>query len=371
MVSLPDKIALLMPQERKNGMNGKYNPETGAWVQFNGVNRPHEPSEELLLSYVPQTTKHIVKFSRTGVLKPGNVLTIIGHIGLGKSQITESIVSSYLNPYNDNLGIRVDGVKNPLLWLDGERTRDDIRIGYDRIQKRIKIKDNPELIADDRFKNVHCFPLITYPNIPARIKELERLVLELSPGLVLLDGAGDFVRDVNDTPECMDFIALLIALSNKHNFGVITSIHPNPGLQSDHKPRGVLGSELLRKSESILLLKRAPDNRDVRILTMDFSHGKNRNEADNLDHAFKWSHEHKMFMSCEYTPTEKNSKSEKQSEVFAGILSDGKQLSYNQLAKAIADSTGKSVSTANRWIDEAVKKEMIFKDNGMYKQLPF
>lgn len=343
----------------KPSLNGR--PET---------EREHVPSEELLLSYVPQTTKHIVEFSGTGVLKPGNVLTLVGHIGLGKSQITESIVSSYLNPYVDTLGIRVQMTDaRPLLWIDGERTRDDISTGFNRIKKRIAIENNPDLIAGDRFKNVHCHPLITYPNIPARVNELERLVLDLNPSLVILDGAADFVRDVNNTEETTDFVSLLIALSNLHSFGVITSIHPNPGQNQDSKPRGWLGSELLRKSESILLLKRAPDDRDIRILTMDFSHGKNRNAADNLEHHFAWDNNLKMFTSCNYTAPTKTKKDEQQQDVFNEILANSRELSYMELAREI-EQRGKSLPTAKKWIRDA-KNIMIFEANGKYKLLPF
>lgn len=332
----------------------------------------HIPSEELLLSYISKTTRHIVEFSGTGILKPGNILTIVGHIGLGKSQITESVVSSYLNPYVDTLGLKVQMEDpRPLLWIDGERTRDDIRIGFDRIQKRIAIDENKDLIAGDRFKNVHCHPLITYPYIPSRMTELERLVLELNPSLVILDGAADFVRDVNNTEETTDFVALLVALANTHSFGVITSIHPNPGQNQDSKPRGWLGSELLRKSESILLLKRAPDDRDIRILTMDFGHGKNRNAADNLEHYFSWDNTLKMFTSCNYTATVKPRKVEQQDETINSILSEGQAMTYNQLAKAISSRAGNSIPTANRWIESAAERGLIFNDNGVYKLHPF
>lgn len=332
---------------------------------------PHEESKELLLSYVPIATKHIVQFSGTGILKPGNLLTLVGHIGLGKSQITESIISSFLNPYVDTLGVRVDVPQRSLLWIDGERTRDDIAVGFDRIKKRIVYDENKELISDDRFKNVFCYPLIDYANIPARRKELERLVMEHNPSLVLLDGAADFVRDVNNTEETTDFAALLIALANQFNFGAIVSIHPNPGLGQDSKPRGVLGSELLRKSESVLLLKRAPDNRDIRILTMDFGHGKNRNAADNLEHYFTWSSEQRMFISCEYTPTVKPAKAEEQEKVFSQILAEGKKMTHTDLAKSIATVAKNSIPTANRWIDAAVERDLIFRDNGHYKLIPF
>lgn len=338
---------------------------------INGRPVEHKPAEELLLTYVPRATRHLLDFNGTGILRPGNVCTIIGPAGYGKSQVFESLISSYLNPYVDTLGLRVaDHDGRPLLWIDGERTKDDIAHGFARIKRRIRIEDNPDLIEGDRFRGVNCFPLIEYADIPARVKELERLIFDLSPGLVILDGAGDFVRDPNDLPASVDFVALLIALANSENFAAVVSIHPNPGGGQDNKARGHLGSELLRKSESVLLLKRAPDNRDIRILTMDFGHGKNRNQADNLEHAFAWNDEHKMFMSCQYTPPVRTGKTEDQQEAFNAILTDGKQMSYSELCEALK-ARGMSHRTATRWIEAGVEKEMIFNSDGKYKIVPF
>lgn len=322
----------------------------------------HLFSEELLLSYVPKTTAHILSFAQHGILRVGNIATIVGPSGFGKSSVTESIISSAINPYVDTLGIRVEQLERPVLWIDGERTKDDIAFGFQRIKKRIQIESNPDLIEGDRFKNIYCHPFITYPKRDQRVAELQRLCKSLEPGLIILDGAADFVRDVNDTAECVDFVALVISLANEFSFGTIATIHPNPSQQSDCKPRGVLGSELIRTSESMILLKRAPDDRDVRILTMDFTHGKNRNQTDNLEHYFRWDNTHKMFMSCNYERSVKPGKAEEQQNAFLSLLAEGKQLTHGELLKALLDqSFAKSESTAKRWIrtSTAIEKNPI------------
>lgn len=336
------------------------------------VEAPHTPSEELLLSYVPKTTKYLVSFAGVGIARAGYICTLVGPSGFGKSNITESMVSSFLNPYVDCLGFKVDVLNGRcVLWIDGERTRDDIAIGFDRIKRRVRIEENPDLIDGDRFKNVYCHPFITYPSRDARINELERLITDLQPGLVVLDGAADFVRDVNNTDECVDFVSLLTSWANQYDFGIITSIHPNPGASNDYKPRGVLGSELIRTSESVLLLKRAPDDRDIRILTMDFSHGKNRGQADNLEHYFKWSNESKMFLSCNYSAPERAGKSQTRAVAFNEVL-NGKELTYSELTQALEDAGYcKSIPTAKKWIADAVDKQLIFKKNNVYGITPF
>lgn len=332
---------------------------------------PPALSEELLLSYEPKAQRHIVSFAGHGILRPGNISTIVGPSGFGKSSVTEGIVSSTLNPYADCLGIKVEPIERPVLWIDGERTLDDIAIGFQRIKRRIQIEDNPELIDGDRFKNVHCYPFIRLAKRNDRVTEFERLCRDIRPGLVILDGAADFVRDVNATEECVDFIAKLVALANELFFGAMVSIHPNPGTQNDHKPRGVLGSELIRTSESMLLLKRAPDDREVRILTMDFAHGKNRNQSDSMEHTFKWDNTQKMFLSCNYTAKGRPDKAEQKLQVFSDILA-GKRISYTDLFQSIVNQTHCAEVTAKKWVKNAIDTGMIFKgEDGLYSLTPF
>lgn len=339
-------------------------------IALQSLSNHHQPSEELLLSYVPENTKHIIDFCGAGILRPGYISSIVAPQGTGKSNVAECIVSSYLNHYANALGFKVDVVDRPLLWFDGERTRDDIYNGFQRIKRRILIENNPDLIDGNRFKNVHCHPLINYPSREYRIKELERLCELLAPGLVLLDGAADFVRNVNDNDSCVDFIALLTALANKHAFGVIVTIHPNPDNKADNKPRGILGSELIRTSESMLLLKRAPDDREVRILTTAFAHGKNRSENDNLETYFRWDANQKMFVECDYTPNVKPAKVDEMDKAFNEVLNAGK-LPYKELIKGIVSNTNKTERTAERWVGKATESAIIFNDNGLYGLTPF
>lgn len=357
---------------KANKLSPKFDSEDKTLTTLRSLpEKDHPQSEELLLSYIPKVTTHVLSFARHGILKIGNISTIVGPSGFGKSSITESMISAALNPYVDTLGIKVEQLARPVLWIDGERTKDDIAFGFERIKRRILIESNPELIVGDRFKNIFCHPFITYPKRQQRVAELERLCKTLQPGLVVLDGAADFVRDVNDTAECVDFVALVISLANEFSFGVMATIHPNPGQQSDYKPRGVLGSELIRTSESMILLKRASDDRDVRILTMDFTHGKNRNQTDNLEHYFRWSDQHKMFTSCEYTPTVKPAKTEEMATAFEEVLS-ARKLTYKELQETlILANKCRSKSTAEKWIRKATDSEIIFNQNGIYGLSPF
>jgi hypothetical protein len=333
----------------------------------------HKPSPEILLSTPRAKVKTVLKFCHTHFLRPKRICLGIGPIGAGKSNLSEAIVSSHLNPHVDTFKMEVtpDPDNRPLLLIDFERTADEILDGCDRILRRIAIDNNPELRTEERFKNTFIHGFLRYSKTEDKVNELKHLVAKYQPYLLILDGAASLVYDVNDTRESVSTVAELLSIADINNLAIFCTVHPNPGQQNDFKPRGTFGSELLRQAESVLLLKRAPDDRDTRILTTSFMHGKNRSANDNLETYFRWNDREKMFMSCDYTPTVKSSKAEKQEEVIVSILTDSPGMSYKDLTAAIVAKAGNSIPTAGRWIEEATKRELIFKVNGLYKLHPF
>ena len=75
---------------------------------------------------------------------------------------------------------------------------------------------------------------------------------------VIIDGVADFVSDVNNAVECNAFIAELHQLAIDYDCPIICILHENP-TQDSGKMRGHLGSQLERKAESNLRLKRTED----------------------------------------------------------------------------------------------------------------
>jgi hypothetical protein len=331
----------------------------------------HKPTPEILLNSPRSTIKTLIKFCNTHFLRPGRICTGIGPAGTGKTNISEAVVSSHINPYCDTFQIKVTSSDNrPLLFVDFERTKDEILDGTDRIKRRIKADNNPDCLTDERFKNTYIHGFLQYAKTEDKINELQRLIELYKPYLVVLDGAASLVYDVNDTKECVYTINLLLATANEFNLSYFCTVHPNPGQQSDFKPRGVFGSELVRQSESVFLLKRAPDDRNIRILTTDFMHGKNRSGSDNLEAYFKWDEMEAMFMSCEYAKSAKPSKINNINEAITETVGD-RVVPYNDLISLIMENYQKSEPTAKRWVTDAVKMGLLFKRADGYGLTPF
>ena len=110
---------------------------------------------------------------------------------------------------------------------------------------------------------------------------------------VIIDGTADLVNDVNDAAECNAFVAELQALAIMHDCPIINVVHENPG-QDGGKMRGHLGSQLERKAESNLRLRKSDET------TVIFSEKMRKAPILERDGPrFSWSDEAGMHLSCE------------------------------------------------------------------------
>lgn len=104
----------------------------------------------------------------------------------------------------------------------------------------------------------HSYSLVATDH-PLRRKMIEQLVAEFqgeeqSLACLFLDGVADIISDPNNAEESFDVVDWLHRLSAKHQCAVITILHENPG--DAGKARGHLGSQIIRKSETNLRVRK-------------------------------------------------------------------------------------------------------------------
>ena len=179
---------------------------------------------------------------------------------------------------------------------------------------------------------------ITFANLKAvalseRICYTEKLLKDNPEiGLVLFDGGSDFVMDVNDAQQIVKFSDWI----NSYNplISEVITLHTNP---TDNKPRGHLGSELLRRAESVLLLRKLDDK--VREITTKFEFGKVRNDDDSIQTYYQWCASHNMFISTDYTPPKpvNQEREEGYKELVSKIFEGRTQVSYGYMLGIIME----------------------------------
>lgn len=254
----------------------------------------------------PPYRKPIISIKGVSILRFQNITCLIAQPGAGKSSTIESFISSVINKDCDCLGFETD-IKR-VMYIDFERTEEDVWRSFDRVMKRAKVSngtiiDNVQIIS---FRNI--------PKSKDRKERIELLLENYNPELLLLDGIGDLVDDTNSLEQSIECKNWIRFITSKFNVSILTTLHPNKGSLT---PRGHIGSEILREAEGVLAI--TVDANEIRTLTSDFAHGKARN-GGHATTCFEWSEEDKMFMSSEVIPKIKKVK-----------LSPEEQLTHEQL----------------------------------------
>lgn len=306
----------------------------------------------------------IMTFQGRKILSIGNVCALVAPPGTGKSQVCEAAAASIVNPYVDTLGFKIQKVSsgdNGVLYIDTERSKNDCIRGFNRILNRVDVQTNKELLK----KNGDLEGLTYRSFVEIADKKMRRVRIEnyiRSGGfrVLILDGITDLIRDTNDIGEAGDVVSWLISLANLYSIGVFVTIHDNP-VNGQTKPRGHIGSELYRKVEGMLLLRRSMEDKDMRNLTTDFNFGKVRNEKDTgMDTFFKWSDAHSMFMSEKFEPTsytgEMNVVMGHFEKIFAGSKGGLKRNDLIDKLKAIIKKSDKKCSDL---IADAIIREVV------------
>jgi hypothetical protein len=275
----------------------------------------------------------------------GNITTLIGNPGSGKSAICEALMAVAVNPECDGLGLHVLSGKS-IVYVDTERSWEDHHFSWQRALRRAAVEDMPE--------KVRWFWLADCDAFDVKVNWINRYLDEQKPGIMIIDGLADLIANVNDPEASNGLLLMLLSRAKKHGISLCCTIHGNPNSgqngSAGEKARGHLGSELLRKSESVLMIRKE-DGGLIRTLTTEFGHGKNRSGSDNLAHSFCWSEERKMFVSCD-TPEKQPTKPAKEDEYqeLCERLVEIKHgpWTWTRLIDEICSITGKSENSA-KW----------------------
>ncbi len=258
-----------------------------------------DQSFEMDMKYVPSEERNILCLNGVPILTNGNISGLVSPPGTGKTNIMEAICSNAMNPDCDAFGFSVHLKEGEaVLFIDTERAKNDIYEGYKRIRNRSRSFENPEQIDGFRYKKCRVH---SYKVLEGTEDSLAHLEYHIKTGLyrlIILDQVGDFLRSVNKEEESKAVVRQLEIWATKYDMGIFYTIHPNPK-DPTYKPTGHLGSALAKKSEAVMVCFRAEADRDVRIITTKFEHGKVRNGKDGLETAFQWSEELKMFVTSD------------------------------------------------------------------------
>jgi hypothetical protein len=298
----------------------------------------------------PPHTEPTLVLDGTRVGSKGNTTAIVAGGGAGKSATVEAICSRAIYPGANAFGFDVQiSDTGTVLYIDTERSREDHHTSWRRFAKRAGLSP-----GDPREVRMRWFNFKTVPTVAARWKELWRLLDEYRPELVLLDGIGDFLVDVNDAEEVSTHITLLQAEAESRQFSLVVTIHPNP---KTDKARGHLGSEIWRRAEAMLniLVDKATD---IRTISSKGDLGKIRSGSP-VEASFRWDDTTGMHVSCESPAAGKSpSTRAKLAELADSLYANKVSYTYSDLVTAISETTGTGKDNAIKKLNRMKSSEM-------------
>ncbi len=198
----------------------------------------------------------ILTINKVSVLHTGELLTISGESKAGKSALTSAIISKVLNPLAKGFNIiETKNSKLPILHFDTEQPiHRHKEIQKHAILRRAGLDEIPS-------------QLMSYNLRRMSVEERKKMVAELAESaklefggvfMIILDGIADFIQDTNDVRQSANVVTWVLEMSSEYNCGVMVVIHLNPmgGKDGFMKQRGHLGSELQRKTDALLVVKK-------------------------------------------------------------------------------------------------------------------
>ncbi len=190
----------------------------------------------------------IVKINGEIICTQENITTISGESKSGKSAFASIILAGAvsINGVNDGIeGVEVlpNYDRKAVLYFDTEQARHRTKRNVKSILKRCGLSECPENFLVYNVRNVDDLR-----NILSSI--CERATNQFGGiHLMVIDHIADFIRDTNDLEQSNEIVKFFGQLSSEFNTTILTIVHTNP---NSNKERGHIGSELQRKSESVI-----------------------------------------------------------------------------------------------------------------------
>ncbi|MBP6731954.1 MAG: AAA family ATPase [Chitinophagales bacterium] len=198
----------------------------------------------------------VVKIHGMPISTRKNLTLLSGASKAGKTAITSVLCAGGIQTYGMDGSASIEVAENvdgkAVIHIDTEQSRYHHQNNLRSIVKRANLTCEPEYYQT---YNIRELPLTQYKIF---LESLLEKADEIFGGvhLMIIDGIADFIVSVNDEVESNSIVSYFEKLAIKYDTPIIFVLHVNPGTE---KERGHLGSQLQRKCESVLSIKKEGD----------------------------------------------------------------------------------------------------------------
>jgi len=333
----------------------------------NGTPEGIEPlldSRRIIFENPPPQPLTILKLDGKRISTAGNLTAISAQAKHGKSAAVGAMLAAiFAEPEDggDFLGFEAEPANGKaVVHFDTEQSPYDAWQLVSRAMRRASLSMMP--------LNLRAYAVLDFTaenKLRALRTELTRAAKECG-GIhsIFIDGVADLAMSVNDEAEAIALVEELVILAVQYSCPIICVIHENPAHPGfAGKTRGHLGSQIERKAESNLRVKK--DGDEVSVI---FSDGKQRGPAipEATAPRFRYCEQAGMHISCEAASIAKaEAAREEMMEEVSEIFNTPESLAgltWSDVCKRIEDIHGIKRSGATKRFDK-LKAAGVIKKN--------
>lgn len=308
----------------------------------------------------------VFTMGRIAIFTRGNIATITAQAKSGKSSLLAGILAStFREPHHGGDTFTING-PNPdgkaVIHFDTEQHGKHHEKMMDAVMRRAGATELPRWFSSYSRKGT------PYSQLREEFEACLKAKSKTHGGIhsAHLDGIADFCLDVNDPKDVNPLVTWLEKLAVKYDCAITNVLHLNPVGKNDsvQKARGHLGSQLQRKCETDLRLKKDAD--DITTVFTDPMGTRGQPVVEKDGPRFSWDRDSCMHMTLNPNILSPRNamKAEKLREILESALHHaGKpRLRYGELLKAISHVSGVGESRAEARYGEMKALGVIAKD---------
>ena len=302
----------------------------------------------------------IISINGVPISTEGNIMILSGDSKSGKSALCNVILAGAICPigqqYDGFQGIDIEPnyQSKAVLHFDTEQsTHQHYKSFKNSILNRVALSIEPTLYYT---YNIREIDISKYRSM---CREIFESVYKKHNGihLAVIDGAADFIKSVNDEEESNAIIKFFEQLAIEFKPPIILIIHFNP---KSEKQRGHLGSQLQRKAESVIAIKK---NEGISYIEPQLL--RNGSNA-NIPHIqFSYDETKGYHISCGvFNKTSKEDEEKKQLEILAKTVFSDIPMSFTDAINKLTEITKSSNRTMSTRLKKMVELELVSKSKG-------
>ena len=184
----------------------------------------------------------------------GNISVITGKAKSRKTFALGMVTAAALGAINvpGKLKGTLPEGKRKVLYFDTEQSKYDAQLTAKRI--------NEICGYSGKIDNFFMYGLRGVK--PDKRRELVEYAIKNTPGigLIVIDGVRDLVSSINDEEKATELISDLMAWSEQYGIHITNVLHQN---KNNEQVRGWLGSEFINKAETVIAVKREPNDTSI------------------------------------------------------------------------------------------------------------